>query len=149
MDDRISENCVANLTEQIDYITPPSVVVFHNQETVSINEFGEDRISRFSSVHTIQFDPKQPSWIPIDVSRNLLSDETTYLQYGQAQNEVEYNTIVWSEPLPSGWMIYPDPVENPEGLAVAYATCNITFQIFLRRFNWKPNTWPVKQRNFI
>jgi len=78
-----------------------------------LEKFGEESIERFSTFSNVQFDEKTPSWIPFSMQRNLLSDQTSYLNWGQGSEERPYNILSQGPILPSAWTKYPTE-ENPD-----------------------------------
>ena len=82
-EDRIDEQCVWDLEAQREYLKPPKLVAFFNQERLNLEKYGEESIERFATLVNIQFDEKQPNWVGGYFNRNILSDQTWYMSYGQ------------------------------------------------------------------
>jgi len=43
-EDRIDEDCVWDLDKQTEYLRPPNMVAFHNQERLNTEKYGEESI---------------------------------------------------------------------------------------------------------
>lgn len=111
--DRIGPECVWDLEAQRDYIKPPTIILYYNQESINVEEYDDESISRFSTFSTIQFDHLTPSAVPVNVNRNKLSDSTSVLKTDD-ETETSYNSLVVAQPLPSAWTNYPTR-EDPTG----------------------------------
>jgi len=71
-DDRIGEECVADLEKQIEYLGPMNMLVYFNQETFKQEEYGEARISRTSTIRNIQVDEYRPNYVYARIWKNQL-----------------------------------------------------------------------------
>ena len=49
-EDKVSDECRANLQEQIDYLGPIDVLMYYNDEKYQINEYGDKSILRESVI---------------------------------------------------------------------------------------------------
>ena len=63
----VSENCEGSLDEQIKYVGQSQVQMLVNSERFMPEEYGDNSISRSSSIHYVQFDETTPSWASLDV----------------------------------------------------------------------------------
>ena len=46
-------DCIADKQQQIDYLGSPNLLVYHNMESIVVNQFGENRISKYSTIQNI------------------------------------------------------------------------------------------------
>ena len=53
-----------------------------NTERINADKFGEEAISRFSQIKTMQFNQNTPNWIKISGLVNQFYDEIDFFQYG-------------------------------------------------------------------
>ena len=111
VEDRIDPECVGSLEEQISYIGPMNMLVYYNTERFIQDEFGDLRTEKSSTFANIQADETKPNWIQMLVKKSSLSDETTYVQWGQ-QDETEFFNLHFDPPRPSAWTKFPT-AENP------------------------------------
>ena len=47
-EDSISSECIGDLEGQIDYMRASQVILYHNQERINANEYGDKMIERYS-----------------------------------------------------------------------------------------------------
>mmetsp|Transcript_33065 Transcript_33065/g.40951 ORF Transcript_33065/g.40951 Transcript_33065/m.40951 type:complete len:129 (-) Transcript_33065:1180-1566(-) len=76
-DDRISTQCVENLDEQIKHLGPMNMLIYYNNESFKQDEFGEMRITRQSTIRSIQVDEYRANFIFGKIWKNKLQDEIT------------------------------------------------------------------------
>ena len=81
--DRIDPECVDDLQKQIDYLGSLNFVTYYNRQQFVVNEFGEKRIEKLSTIQAIQADQYRPTWIKASVQKDMLNDEIEVLQWGQ------------------------------------------------------------------
>lgn len=112
LDDRIDDECVPILEEQIKYLGELDLILYYNQEFFAQTEFGDASIERVSVLENFQLDQFRPNWLQSVVSRNLLADETAYIQYGESVDGYYSNYQVDRGPRPSSWSNFPTP-EKP------------------------------------
>ena len=62
-DDRIPQNCIGDLDEQIKYLGSLNMLTYFNQESFLQNEYDELSIYRHSVIENIQADEHRPNWI--------------------------------------------------------------------------------------
>jgi len=90
-------------------------VAIFNQERINLEKFGDESIEQFSTFVNVQFDEKQPNWIPMTIHRNVLSDQAEYINWDLGTVEYSYNSIQIDQPLPSAWTKYPKKENGGEG----------------------------------
>ena len=80
----IPENCVADLEQQIKYLGPLNMFIYHNQANFVKNDFYERSVETYSTIQNIQMDEYRPNWITSEIMRHYLDDEVAYVQYGES-----------------------------------------------------------------
>ena len=65
----INENCEGSLEEQIKYIGASQVLMLVNKERFMPEEFGDETVSRFSTILETQFDETKPHWAALEFVR--------------------------------------------------------------------------------
>ena len=73
-DDRIDENCVADLDKQIEWLGAINFLIYHNQETFREEEYGALKVDRHAELANIQTDQFRPNWIDARIQKNSLGD---------------------------------------------------------------------------
>ena len=81
--DSISDECIADQTEQINYLGNMRSVVYFSDAAFKQNQYGAASVKRTSKFFTQQTDNFKPSWLFGQVVTNLLIDEAELIQYGQ------------------------------------------------------------------
>ena len=61
--DSISDECISDLDEQIKYLGPIHVVLYHTEEIFIQNQYEENAIRRQSVIWNQQVDETTPNWI--------------------------------------------------------------------------------------
>ena len=56
--------------------------VLYNNERFEPTKYGPDRIIRESTMKQTRFDPKNPSYIYLDILTHEIEDETDFIQFG-------------------------------------------------------------------
>ena len=59
-----------------------------NHERINADKYGEEAITRFSMIKSMQFDQNIPNWVKMTVLINQFYEETDFIQYGQ-EDETE------------------------------------------------------------
>ena len=54
-----------------------------NTERINADKFGQEAISRFSQIKTMQFNERDPNWVKLNTLVNQFYDESSFFQYGQ------------------------------------------------------------------
>ena len=112
-EDRISEDCVWDLEAQQDYIRPPNLIAYYNQERLNVENYDEESIERYSTLSNFQFDEKKPTFVPAYFYRNQASDQTNWLRSDKTIDR-PYNQLQWESSLASAHTKYPTR-EKPDG----------------------------------
>lgn len=114
LSDRIGPDCNWDLEAQRNVLKAPNLIMYYNQQITNLEGFGDESIERFSTFSNIQFDEDTPSWVPIHVHRNMLSDSTDVYN-NDATKEISYNTLTVEQPRSSAWKQFPTP-QDPTGI---------------------------------
>ena len=80
---QISEECVANLEQQKQYMGTANVLIYTNQVRFMPDRFGDTSLKRYSAIVNQQFDGYKPAWYQTTIQQNQLQDETDFFQFGQ------------------------------------------------------------------
>ena len=99
------------------------MVVYFNEGTFQLDDFGQSRIKKRSVLKRMQVDETRPNWISTTVNKNLLIDGSNYLHYG-LDDEAVFTTITFDPARPSASTAWPI---NPQSDNV-YKFSSITLQ---------------------
>ena len=83
-----------------------------NSERINADKFGEEAVSRFSTIRSMQFNQNSPNWVKISALVNEFYDETDFFQYGQ-EDETDIIQLNVEKPQKSAWSTHPSV--NPNG----------------------------------
>ena len=50
LSDRIDPNCTTDLKSQVEYVTAPNWIIYHNQEEFRAEKYHDERIERYSTI---------------------------------------------------------------------------------------------------
>ena len=76
--DTVSDECIANLDDQKEFMGPLEVMILINNEKLNLFEYGDDSIKREALMARTQTDHKNPNFIDFYLEGSLLQDETGY-----------------------------------------------------------------------
>ena len=76
--DTVSDECIANVDEQKEFMGPLEVMILINNEKLNLFEYGDDSIKREALLARTQTDQKNPNFIDFYLEGSLLQDETSY-----------------------------------------------------------------------
>ena len=66
--DSVSPECIRDAAKQFEYVTSSlAMQVLHNSESLDSQKFGSDKIVKESLIKSIQFDPRSPSYVSVDL----------------------------------------------------------------------------------
>ena len=82
-----------------------------NSERINADKFGEESISQFSTIRSMQFNQNSPNWVKISALVNQFFDETDFFQYGQ-EDEYELTQLNVENPQKSAWSTHPSVDPN-------------------------------------
>ena len=77
-EDRITEECVADLDAQIEYLGPLNLIFYYDQKIFKQDKFYEYSIEAHSAVKNIQADEYRPNWFQTFLRKDRIEDETSY-----------------------------------------------------------------------
>ena len=114
----------------MDYLGNMRLVVLSDEEFFQIQDWdaGYGKRSRF---FTRQIDNAAPSFIDGRYRKNFIEDETSYLQYGQ-WDENEFFEFAIGQVEPSSWINWPTK-EKPNN---RYKYASIEFNMSTDQMNW-------------
>ena len=87
------------------------ITVFHNQQVFHVNQYNEERISHISTQSKVLLVTNQPSWTEGFVKKNMLYDETDFMQLGQSDQEA-FNVMEFGKTETAAYSTWPTR-ENP------------------------------------
>ena len=82
------------------------MTVYTNSPGFLQDKYGNERVKKQSSLTRFRIDQEKPNYIPTQIQRNLISDETQFIQFG-LQDEEKFQNIVTEDPRPSQWADLP------------------------------------------
>ena len=86
--------------------------VLYNKESFDPTKYGPDRVIKESTITQMQFNPKVPEYIYLNLQVQDIEDETDFIQFGQV-DQTEITSLLLEEPKPSSWV--DNLIENPNG----------------------------------
>ena len=66
--------------------------ILYNEELLDLKNHGDDVLIRESKMHTMQFNPKAPSFAYLHLMQEVLDDESDLIQFGQTDH-IEYSHL--------------------------------------------------------
>ena len=72
--DRIPDDCEFDRNATISYLGPLQFLVYHNQGSFELDEYGNSRIYQHSQIDQQQVDEYRPNWLKTDIQQNVLVD---------------------------------------------------------------------------
>ena len=102
----VKENCEGSLEEQIKYVGQSQVLMLVNKERFMPQKYGDQTISRYSTILGTQFDETKPSWAALEFVQTEMQDESTLLQlgYDEQTDLFSLNRVL---PSISSWNVHP------------------------------------------
>ena len=122
----------------MDYLGNMRMVVFTDEETFHLTDYGSAAIEKRSRFFTAQVDNAKPTWFDGRYRSNRVDDEIDYIQYGQSSEEVFYEFLM-SDALPSSWLNWPT-VQNP---TAKYKYLSVEFNMSMDQKNWLRSTYSL------
>ena len=61
--DSIHSECEHDLDQQIQYLGPLDFMIYHTEEIMMPQQYGDATIQRQSTLHNVQVDESKPNWI--------------------------------------------------------------------------------------
>ena len=98
--------------------------VYTTEDVLIQDEFGNDAVIHQGKLHEIYVDEQRPNWVLGQIHHTLVSDEASFVQWGQSLERDLY-TYSTKPPYISGWNYYPTP-EDPT-TKFKFSSFEITF----------------------
>ena len=101
-DDQSHTDCDKTFTGLMKYLKSPNMVAYYNQQSFQLDEFNKRRVKRFSTITDTLIDKYNANWVGYNIQSNSITDETSWLQYGQTQSQ-DFTSVHNEIPRPSSW----------------------------------------------
>ena len=99
----VNEKCISDPEAQFEYLSSSlQMRILYNGERFDPTKYGEDRIIKESSMTTMQFNPRTPSYVNLKLMMQEVEDEIDLIQFGQADLTEHYQLNI-AQQMPSSW----------------------------------------------
>ena len=109
--DSIAEGCISDRKAQEEYLGDVDVTILISQQNFIQDEYGEKAIRDEAIFISEQMSKGSNHFMNLKVMKNLVEDESSYLQFGQYEEHTFY-TVQVEKPQRSAWNTFPT-AENP------------------------------------
>ena len=82
------------------------------QQSFIQDKYGQEAILEEAKFYSEQFSKDSNHFMNVEIKKNILEDESSYLQFGQYEERTFY-TLQVSKPQQSAWNTFPTPA-NPK-----------------------------------
>ena len=89
-EDDIHPECVENLEDQKTYLGALNLIVYTSHDDFYSNKFGDESIESVSKLLNMQIDEHKPNWTQSYINKNIVSDDTDLIDYGDTTERTFY-----------------------------------------------------------
>ena len=101
--DTVKKECNVDKDEQFKYLTQSlNMLILHNSERLDNQKYGDEKIVKESKIDSMQFDPRDPSYIAFNIKLNEIHDNTQLVSFGDSE-DTEFITFEKQGQLSSSW----------------------------------------------